>query len=104
MLEDQFNVTISDKYDSIVTVVFMIVIFYGASLAKDAALKVLENHKPRKMLADLTDHLCAETGKSKEEIEAILEAKFAKPSAIKRLLGQSKSLPCQATETKTPQS
>lgn len=72
MLEDLFKVTISDKYDSIVTIVFMIVIFYGASLAKDAALKAMENHKPRKMLAELTEQLCVETGKSKEEIEAIL--------------------------------
>lgn len=90
MLEDMLKVTISEQYDSIVTLVFMIVPFYGASFAKDAALKAIENHKPRKMLAELTDQLCAETGKTKDEIEAILEARFAKPSAIKRLVGQSK--------------
>ena len=90
MLEDMFKVTISEQYDSIVTLVFMIVLFYGASFAKDAALRAIENHKPRKMLGELTDQLCAETGKTKDEIEAILEARFAKPSAIKRLVGQSK--------------
>jgi hypothetical protein len=90
MLERIFDVTISEKYDSIVTLIFMIVLFYGASFAKDAAVKAIENHKPRKMLEELTNDLVRETGKTKDEITAILEAKFAKPSSVKRLISQSK--------------
>ena len=41
MFEDLFGVTVSDKFDTIVTVAFLAVVFYGVGLAIDAARHVV---------------------------------------------------------------
>ncbi|MER8505114.1 hypothetical protein, partial [Mesorhizobium sp. M1142] len=57
MLEDLFKVNIPDSYDSLVTVVTMIVLFYGASFLKDAAVKAVEDGALRRKLDNIVDQL-----------------------------------------------
>lgn len=90
MLKDVFNVSVSDKYDSIVTVLFLAVVFYGGGLAIDAIKKTAADSGPRRMLNDLIALLSLETGKSEQDIRKILEAKFDKPSTVRRLISKSK--------------
>lgn len=85
MLEDLFKVNIPDSYDSLVTVVTMIVLFYGASFLKDAAVKAVEDGALRRKLDNIVDQLAKNTGKSKEDIKKILDAKYGKPATVKRL-------------------
>lgn len=85
MLEDLLKVNIPDSYDSIVTVVTMIVLFYGAGFLKDAALKLVEDGSLRRQVKNLIAQLSARTGKSEDEIRKVLEAKYGKPGPVKRL-------------------
>lgn len=85
VIEDLFRTQIPDSYDSIVTIVTMIVIFYGAAFLKDAAVKAAENGALRRQLNNLIAQLAASTEKSEDEIRKILDAKFSKPGPVKRL-------------------
>jgi len=86
MLEGLFNVTVSDKYDTIATVVFLTVLFYGTGIAIDMARKALTDSLPREKLNELIDVLALETGKSSSDVRRIVEARFEKPAAVKRLV------------------
>lgn len=48
VIEDLFKVTVNDRYDTIVTVIFMIVVFYGAGLAVDLVKKAVSDSLPAK--------------------------------------------------------
>lgn len=85
MLETLFNVDIPDNYDSLVTVVTMIVLFYGASFVKDMATKTVSDGPVKRQLDEIIGVLAKRTGKSREEIKAILDAKYSKPGPVRRL-------------------
>lgn len=88
MIEDLFNVRISEDYDTLVTVIFMIVVFYGASIAIDGVKKAFTQSLPKAKLDELIQTLAVETGRPAQDIRAIVEAKFEKPAATTRLLAQ----------------
>lgn len=88
VIEDLFSVRISDDYDTLVTVIFMIVVFYGASIAIDAIKKAFTPSLPKAKFDELIQVLAVETGRPAQDIRNIFEAKFAKPAATTRLLNQ----------------
>lgn len=88
MIEDLFNVRISEDYDTLVTVIFMIVVFYGASIAIDGIKKAFTKSLPRAKLDDLINVLAVETGRPAQDIRSIIESRFEKPAATTRLLHQ----------------
>ncbi len=90
MIESLFQVTVNDKYDTIVTVLFLTVLFYGTGIAIDMAKKAFSDSLPRTKLNELIDVLALETGKSPSDIRKIIEAKFQKPAAAKRLVREAK--------------
>lgn len=90
LLEDLFKISVSDKYDTLVTVVFMIVVFYGAGMAIDAIKKAFSRSLPKSKFDELVQLLALETGRSASDIRAIIEARFEKPAAAMRLVTQSK--------------
>lgn len=85
MLETLFNVDIPESYDSLVTVVTMIVLFYGAAFVKDMVTKTVKEGPVRRQLNEIIQVLANRTGKSPDEIRAILDAKYSKPGTVKRL-------------------
>ncbi|MET3352338.1 UNVERIFIED_ORG: hypothetical protein ABID33_000221 [Xanthobacter viscosus] len=91
MLEECFSVDIPDKYNSILTIVTMVVLFYGAAFAKDAATKAVEDGALRHMLNQLAEDIANRTGKSKDEILNILDAKYGSPGAVKKLIATIKN-------------
>jgi len=97
MLEELFGVRVDDRYDSIVTVLFMIVVFYGVNFAVDAAKNTIADHRARKTLNALLKTAAAETGKSEEDLRAILDSHFNEPKPFKRLIRNATSffLPSQ---------
>jgi len=90
MIEDLFKITVSDKYDTIATVAFLVVLFYGAGLAIDVAKKAFTDSLPRAKLNDLIDLLALETGKSSADVRKIVESRFQKPAAAKRVVTEAK--------------
>lgn len=86
MLEDLFKVEVSSDYDTLVTVIFMIVLFYGADYSIQAVKKIVSNQKLKKKYDEVLQDLSSATGQTKEEIEQILEKRFGKPALMKRLI------------------
>lgn len=85
MLETLFQIDIPENYDSIVTVVTMIVLFYGASFVAGLATKNINDGPARRQLNELIEVLAKRTGKTSSDIKSILDAKYAKPGPVKRL-------------------
>ncbi len=85
MIETILNTKIPDHYDSIVTVVTMIVLFYGAAFLKDAAVKTVENGALRRQVNSLIEQMSKSTGMTEEQVRAIFDAKYSKPGPVKRL-------------------
>lgn len=92
MIEGLFKIRINDQYDTIVTILFMIVVFYGAGLAVDLVKRAVSDSLPRAKYEELLEMLALETGKPVSDLRQILHAKFEKPSAVRRLVGQSKRI------------
>ena len=86
LIEDLFKITVSDKHDTILTVVFLTVLFYGTGLAIDVAKKAFTDSLPRHRVNELIDLLSLETGKPASDIRKMVEAKFQKPAAAKRIV------------------
>ena len=92
VLEDLLNITVSDDYDTLVTVALLAIAFYGAGLAIDAAKRTFADSLPKEKFEDLAQVLAAETGKPAADIRSIIHAKFGKPSAAKRLVKSAKGV------------
>ncbi len=90
LIEDIFNISVSDRYDTLLTVAFLVVAFYGASLAVDTVKKTFSDSLPRSKFEDLIGVLSEETGKPKSELREIIDARFAKPAALKRVVSSAK--------------
>lgn len=69
---------------------FLVVLFYGAGLAIDVARKAFTDSLPRSKLNELIDLLSLETGKSSSDVRKIVEARFQKPAAAKRVVTEAK--------------
>lgn len=85
LVEKLLNVDLPQESDGLITVVTMIVLFYGAGLLKDAASKAMTDGALKKQIDEITADLSRRTGKSEKEIRAALDAKYAKPGTVKRL-------------------
>lgn len=92
VLDEFFNLKVSDDYDTLVTVAVLAVAFYGAGLAIDAVKKTFADSLPREKFEELIQVLAAETGKPAADIRNIIHARFGKPSAAKRLVKSAKGL------------
>lgn len=85
MIEDLLKTNIPESYNSIVTIVAMIVLFYGAAFLKDAATRMTEDGALRRQVNELVSNLARQTGKSEDEIRKIFKAKYGKPGPVKKL-------------------
>lgn len=92
MLKDLFDITVTEKYDTMATVVFLTIMFYGAGLAIDAAKKMFTPSLPRGKFEELANILGKQTGKSRDEVLAIIKAFYEKPSAARRLINHTKRI------------
>lgn len=92
IIEDLFGVKVSDNYDTIVSMIFAAVVFYGASLAIDSVKKTFTQSQPRKKYEELIKVLAIELDKPEDEIQSIVEARFAKPSTVRKLTSSAKKL------------
>ena len=92
LAEELFNLNVSDKFETLLTVALLAVAFYGVSIAIDVAKKTFSDSLPRAKFEELIQLLASETGKPASDIRKIIEARFGKPSAVRRLVSFSKKL------------
>ncbi len=86
MFEQLFGIHVSPHYDSLLTLVVMAVIFYGAAFLKDAALKTVESGPLREQLNAIIEELAVRTGKTPAQVKAILDARYNKPKPVQHLV------------------
>jgi hypothetical protein len=65
-------------YESIVTIIFCLLIFYGVDFVYAQVNKGARSKHIRKQLEDVSEELARETGLAQERITQVLEAKFGK--------------------------
>lgn len=92
LLENMLDVTVSDKYETLVTVAFLALAFYGAGMLIDAVKKAFTDSLPRQKYEELVHVLASETGKPAGDIRQIIEAQFSQPAPARRLAKAAKSL------------
>lgn len=92
LVKNSLRLSISEKYDTLITVAFLTVVFYGAGMAVDVVKKTSADSLPRQKFEELINVLAVEVGKPADEIRKIIESKFLKPSAAKRLIRSAKDV------------
>ncbi len=92
LIEELFNITVNEDYDTLLTVAVMTLTFYGVAIAVDMAKKTFSDSMPRAKFEELVEVLASETGKPAADIREIIKAKFAEPSAARKIVGAAKRL------------
>ena len=85
ILEKISGQPIPDNYDTILTLLALVIIFYGAEYIKEIAVKSSANSAVKNQLDSLITELARETGYTYESIKEKLDKKYLKKNIIKRL-------------------
>jgi len=86
---DLLGVDVPQQYQSIVTLVVLVVLFYGVALAKDIVSRMVSDGAVKRKFDALIEDLAQSTGKTTDSIRKILDAKYAKPGPVKSLVRAS---------------
>lgn len=76
---------IPENWDTIVTVLAMVVVFYGAGAIKDLVMGRVTPGATERVLADLIDELAHDTGKTPVQIRQALDARYGDKTLWKRI-------------------
>jgi hypothetical protein len=85
LLEQATGYDIPANMDTIVTVLALIVVFYGAGAIKDLVVGPATDGPARRQLAGLIAELSGDTGKSEDAIRSTLERRYGEPTMKKRI-------------------
>ncbi|WP_417274153.1 hypothetical protein [Celeribacter halophilus] len=92
LIETCFKTEIGEDYDTILTVLFMTVVFYGTGLAIDAIKRVSSSSLSKAKYEELVRLLAAHSHKTPDEIKKIINAKFSNSNATKKVISNAKKL------------
>ena len=85
MIEAWMGLPIDDRYDTLVTVGVIVLVYYGADYAYKRFTDHLGSERLQSALADFTAELAHITGKSQPEISRLIDAHLAKKGRLKEL-------------------
>ena len=85
MIEKWLGLPVDDRYDTLVTVGVLLLLFYGADYAYKRYTDQLGSDRLRKQLDHFISELSHLSGKSEAEVRKIVETYFAKPSRLKEM-------------------
>jgi hypothetical protein len=85
LLTDATGILISDRFDTVVTVLTLIVVFYGAGALKDLVFGKGPAGAAQMQLNGLITELSHHIGKSEQTIRNLLDARYADKTMWKRL-------------------
>lgn len=85
LIEHATGYDIPANLDTIVTVLALIIVFYGAGAIRDLVLGNSGDGPARRQLAGLISELSGDTGKSEDAIRATLEKRYGEPAMKKRV-------------------
>lgn len=84
-IESVTGTQIPDNWDTIVTVLVLVLIFYGVGAIKEMVVGKATDGPSERKLKGLITELAADTGKSEEAIRGCLDARYGDPTLWKRL-------------------
>lgn len=73
------------NFEALVTVVALIVLFYGVGTVRDLVMGPLHDGPAKRKLNGLIAELAVDTGKTPEQIEAVLDERYGEPTMMKRV-------------------
>jgi hypothetical protein len=82
-VEHLFGVAVDPKYETLLTLVTLVVLFQGVALARKVVERVVTEGPAKRKLEGLVADLASSTGHSPEEVQRILNAKYDKPGPVK---------------------
>jgi hypothetical protein len=85
MISSWFGVEVTERYDTVVTVAVLTLLFWGAEYVVRKSVNVAGSVVLRAQIDDLIEQLADATGKSQAAIRAILEKQFSRPRKAKEL-------------------
>lgn len=78
IIEDLFGVQVPDHYDTIVTLAFCLLLFYGADFLYHQIHKVAQSFRIRKQLDSLISEISRDCSIPEEKIKTLLEDRYSK--------------------------
>ncbi|QKG70534.1 hypothetical protein [Erythrobacter mangrovi] len=85
LIANATGMVIPDRFDTVVTVLALIVVFYGAGALKDLVFGKGADGAAKAQLDGLIKELAPEVGKSEKQIRDILENRYSERTVWKRL-------------------
>ena len=85
VIEATTGYAVPDNQQALVTVIALIVIFYGVGTVRDLVMGPVAEGPARRKLNGLIQELADDTGKTPEQIEQVLEERYGEPTMMKRV-------------------
>jgi hypothetical protein len=85
VIEAAAGYVVPANLEALVTVVALIVLFYGVGTVRDLVMGPVTDGPARRKLKGLIQELSDETGKTPEQIEKVLDARYGEPTMMKRV-------------------
>lgn len=85
VIEASTGYVVPANLEALVTVVALIVLFYGVGTIRDLVMGPVTDGPARKKLKGLIQELSDETGKTPEQIEKVLDERYGEPTMTKRI-------------------
>lgn len=85
MIEKWMGLPVDDRYDTLVTVCFMLILFYGVDYAYKRFTDSLGSEKVKASIDELTDELARISDRSPDDVRRILERYISKKGRVKEL-------------------
>jgi len=85
LIERWTGLSIDERYDALVTITFLCLLFYGAEYAYKRLTDHLGSERIRKALDDATEELAYLAGKPKPEVREVIEKYFKKKGRAKEI-------------------
>ena len=89
LANDVFGVEVAPQYETLLTLVVLVVLFYGVALAKDIVSGMVLDGAAKRKFDLLIGDLACSSGKSPDDIRKVLDARYAKPGPVKSLVKAS---------------
>jgi hypothetical protein len=83
------GLVVPEKLETLLTLAVLVVLFYGAAMARDAVSGLTSEGPAKRKLRALTEDLARQTGHTEETVRRVLEAKYSKPGPIRTLISAS---------------
>lgn len=85
VIESATGYAVPENIEGLVIAVALIVIFYGVEIVRDVVMEPVTDGPAKRKLNGLIQELANYTGKTPDQIEAVLDERYGEPTMMKRV-------------------